>query len=528
MNKKVSRILALTCAAAMTITLLVGCGEKEDTTPGTSTTTESVAPSTQATVEPVVVSIISPDQGRVVKDNDPVIEEIGKRTNTKIELQLIPGTEFSSKYGIIIASGEYPDISRLGSFEFQKYAGQDVFLDLAPLLSDNAPNLMKNVKPEEWDLVRYQGKQYAAPYLNKAGKYTQMIRQDWLDNLGLKMPTTLEEFENVVKQFTVNDPDKNGKNDTYGIGGYGGWSTAMTNEFAPIFGAYGMQVNYNYVKDDKVYPAMISDEYKAAIEYITKLWSEKLIDPEIFTIKGDQASQKLAQSKSGTATTWWSVAPQTLIGQLKMEAITPTVKWNPIQGLKGPDGKSGMPSQGVIGGTVSISSECEHPVETLKLVDYLNSNEGFELSFYGIKGVHYTEVGKERTAEGDAGYKEKWLDSLSLLIGRPDLQFDTWSALTTNPSEIEDNRWKDAGYSYNLYQDLFYGLPKTEEETTLDPDVKKYEMEAFIKFVTGTTPISKWDEYVATWKTKGGQQVLDSKIKAYNELFTKTYTSGIK
>jgi putative aldouronate transport system substrate-binding protein len=47
------------------------------------------------------------------------------------------------------------------------------------------------------------------------------IRQDWLDNLGLKVPTTLAELDDVLYKFTFNDPDKNGKNDTYGLGGDG-------------------------------------------------------------------------------------------------------------------------------------------------------------------------------------------------------------------------------------------------------------------------------------------------------------------
>ncbi|MDF2923116.1 MAG: extracellular solute-binding protein family 1 [Paenibacillaceae bacterium] len=530
MNKSIRKMTALTGATAVACTLIAGCGKEEAAAPFTSASASSQpTASVPVSTEPVKLSIISPDSGRVVKEGNPVFQEIEKKTNTKIQLQLIPSSEFTSKYGVIIASGAYPDISRLNSFEFQKYAGQGAFLDLGPLLTkENAPNLLKNIKQEEWDLVKYQGKQYAIPYLNKAGKYVHIIRQDWLDNLGLTIPTNLQEYENVVRQFTKNDPDKNGKNDTYGIGGYGGWGGTITNDFSPIFGAYGMQPGYNYMKDNKVFPTMISDEYKAVVTYIAKLYSEKLIDPEIFTIKGDQAAQKLAQSKSGTATTWWSVPSQTLIGQLKMNTLTPAVKWNPVPGLKGPDGKSGMPFLGVIGGTVSISSKVKDPVAALKFIDYLNSDEGFETSFYGVKGVHYTEVGKDRTAAGDAGYKEKWLDSLSLMVGRPDLQFDKWPALTTNASEMEDNRWKNAGYNYNLYQDFFYGLPKTEEEVTLDPDLKKYEMEAFIRFVTGAAPLSQWDEYVSGWKTKGGLKVLESKIKAYNELFSKSYASGIK
>ncbi|MNG28501.1 hypothetical protein D3C84_1137720 [compost metagenome] len=55
----------------------------------------------------------------------------------------------------------------------------------------------------------------------------------------------------------------------------------------------------------------------------------------------------------------------------------------------------------------------------------------------------------------------------------------------------------------------------------------KYEEEMFIKFVTGKEPLSKWDDYVATWKRKGGNALLDSKIKTYNELRSGNVSPGM-
>ncbi|KRF03646.1 hypothetical protein ASG89_02470 [Paenibacillus sp. Soil766] len=93
--------------------------------------------------------------------------------------------------------------------------------------------------------------------------------------------------------------------------------------------------------------------------------------------------------------------------------------------------------------------------------------------------------------------------------------------------QIENNRFIESAAKYTLYQDIFYGIPLTDEQNSYGSDVAKYEEEMFIKFVTGKEPLSKWDEYVATWKKKGGKALLDSKIKTYNELRSGNVSPGI-
>ncbi|MNG27137.1 hypothetical protein D3C84_1122220 [compost metagenome] len=78
-----------------------------------------------------------------------------------------------------------------------------------------------------------------------------------------------------------------------------------------------------------------------------------------------------------------------------------------------------------------------------------------------------------------------------------------------------------------MISDIFYGIPATDEQNTLGPDVAKYEVEMFLKFVTGAEPLANWDAYVDGWKKKGGKSLLDSKIKKYNELKSSNVTSGI-
>ena len=170
-------------------------------------------------------------------------------------------------------------------------------------------------------MVKYKGEQYAIPYVNDPGKLLFFARQDWLNNLELKNPENIEEFTEMLRKFTYNDPDGNGENDTWGLTSYGSGNNEYLTSLSPIFGAFGMQPQQYYIKDNKVYASSISEEYKAAIEYISGLYKEKLIDPEIFLHKTDQAKQKLLQGKSGVFCAWWSTVPQVLLEQSKCKKL---------------------------------------------------------------------------------------------------------------------------------------------------------------------------------------------------------------
>lgn len=523
-----TRLAATLCAVSATAVLGAGCG---GSSPDASTEGRQPGDAGQTSSAPTTVSLIQPDLGRVWKDDNPVTKELEKRANVKLNVTMFPNNDFNSKFNVLAASGDIPDIVRLGSFDYQKYVDQGLFLDLSKYVDQYGPNLKKALKPELWELTKYKGKQFVIPYENVAGKEVPVVRKDWLDALGLKMPTDLGEFEAMLKAFTFNDPDKNGKNDTFGMGS----TNTYSETFMPVFGAFGIAPGFiggstpmnSYLKDDKIVPIAVSPEYRAAVEYLKKLWDAKVIDPELFTIKADQAQQKAAQGKIGYFTAWWSIAPQQLMQQLKMKEIVPGAKWEPIDpGIKGPEGKSGMLSFGNIGATVAISAKAKHPEAAIRFLDYLATDEGWEISHYGLKGTHYTSVTEPRTPEGQKAFDEKWLDPLSQLVSRADLT-DKAAAATKDPVQIENNRFIQAASRYTLYQDVFYGVPMTNEQQTYGPDVAKYEEEMLIKFITGETPLSNWNEYVDTWKKKGGKTLLDAKVKAYNELKSAKVTAGI-
>ena len=489
--------------------------------------------------EAVKLSIIMPEFGRIWRDDNPAIKEIEKITNTKLDVSLVAGGDnYTQKFSVLAASGGLPDIIRLEGFNYQKYADQGLFMDIEGLLSAHGPNLTSILKPESWEVVKWKGKTIGIPYQNTSGKVVTSVRTDWLANLGLSMPENLEEYAVMLEKFTLEDPDKNGSNDTYGMGSDGG---GTGNAFMPIYGAHGFQDGQTYIKDGKAYTANISEEYKNAIAFIKGLWDKKLIDPELFIIKSDQANQKLAQSKAGSFTSWWSI-PYVLMSDNKMPAITPEAEWEPIlPAITGADGKGGMKDMGMVGGTTHINVSSKNGEAAIKLLDFLISKESNYLSGYGIEGVHFerdperTEIdGVKILPEGRKALDEHWLDPIGQLVGTDiDMAKKAAEFVKKHPDPSVDpivNKYRVAfsGYAneYDLIVDDFYGLPITEEESKYGVDLVNYEQEMLIKFITGQASLDNWEQYVSDWKAKGGQAIRDSKINIYNDIKGANVTWG--
>lgn len=491
------RIIALIMAVCMLVALTAGCGKKEKVADGVTE-----------------VSFFAAAGGKVFLEDDPVIAEIEKKTNTKVTMNLVNAGTILSDFSILVASGDVPDVSQLVAFDYYQFVDQGIFLELDELVEKYGQNIKKAVGEEQahcWDVLRTDGKLYAIPKLTSAGKYILTAREDWMKKLGIETPQTLDAYVDMVRRFTTDDPDGNGKNDTYGISYAGaGNNSAYMWMFSPIFGAYGFQPQQYMIKGDKVVPTSVSDEYKEAVELITQLYKEKVIDQEIFIQKEDQARQKLVNSKSGAFLGWWSMVPNILLDQWKMNDVNPDAKWVILPAPKGADGQQGYISQPEIQCTVSIARNTKNPEAVMKLLDYLASDEGYSLATKGIEGVHYDPETGAVTEEGQKASTEKWLGALGMILSNVSVQEADWEKNTPD-------KWVyiKAAKDMPLYQSDMYSIV-TDEYNTIYPEIKKIEEEWFIKFVTGEKSLDDYDEYVKAWEKKGGLEMLESMVKEYN------------
>jgi putative aldouronate transport system substrate-binding protein len=232
--------------------------------------------------------------------NDMILyKNLEKETNVKVTWLVIPATNWNERKNILINSGDMPDIFYMNTYsadEIDRYGRQGLFLDLTPLIKQHGPWIQKMLddypitkpivlNPSDGKIYRIKGFHYRTE-MTGALAGTMFIYQPWLDKLGLKMPTTYLEFENMLRAFKTRDPNGNGRADEYPFVFANGWSgNSSLQQFFAMFG-YGYEgirptgSTFVETEDHKAVFVPGTENFKEAIIWLHKLFSEGLLAEE--------------------------------------------------------------------------------------------------------------------------------------------------------------------------------------------------------------------------------------------------------
>ncbi len=286
-----------------------------------------------------------------------------------------------------------------------------------------------------------------------------VVRKDWLDKLGLKAPTTLDELMQVAKAFTEKDPDGNGKADTFGFGGFVN-GQGIGDRFDFIFGAYGVPGVWSWANPAQFGLLVRNAEYPKALGYMKQLVDAKVIDPDWPTVKRDEFRARWKQGKFGIM--WEDFAA--LANQSNYAAFDknfPTAEWIALPAPKGP---SGQAAYGVYTGRGQIFAISKKAADAGKgeaiarLLEWMATDEGYFLLGFGTKDVNY-KIDKDGniTTEG-LDPKQAW----------------------TAPERQPFTQMRNQLVYYNTPQEIKARYPsyKTQNGRTMDPM-------AFLQFFQG-------------------------------------------
>ena len=191
------RFLSLVLALMLVVTL-VPLASAEDTEP---------------VFEEATLRLVLNVPAEVDLENNPIIQRVYERTGIKMEIEAPPQNSYWERTRVIVASGDYPDIMLQGTdVDMEKWAEEGILAELDDKIV-NYPNLMKNISAQQWSDTRAMstGKIVGVPRPNTYSRWGYIINETWLENLNLEAPKTVEEFIEVCRAFTFDDPDGNGK-----------------------------------------------------------------------------------------------------------------------------------------------------------------------------------------------------------------------------------------------------------------------------------------------------------------------------
>ncbi|MEK3725998.1 extracellular solute-binding protein [Paenibacillus sp. FSL H8-0034] len=414
------------------------------------------------------------------------------------------GPEYFTKLNLFAASGELPDYFNLDIPTMTRFADEGLIQPLDDMLK-LLPNAVSLFDPKDLESLKYKGHLYALPAgyrpepINGPNTGTLIFRQDWLDNLGLQQPKTLSELHDVLEAFTKNDPDKNQKNDTYGLGGVR--ANNMDPNFGVIFGAFGVIPSFWHERNGQLKQGMVLPEAKEALALLQQWYKEGIIDPESLITEKKQLDEKIINSKIGVFEGQaMDVDPKQPLGN-SLRKVTPTAKFNFLAPPIGPKGLSGWNEKSPSNNNISsVSSNFKNTEALMKLLDWSVSdkpNGGFSLVTYGKEGEHFTyDKEKNRILQKVSSYSELYEQGYSNPVRFLFVTDRRWTSDETIVALESSNK--------NLIKNSFW---KTVPAQFDYPELGKLWAEYYSKIVSGTYSIDKWDEFVQKYYQQGGKLI---------------------
>lgn len=452
---------------------------------------------------------------------------------------------FVQKLNVTLASGELPDVILVNPSQLKQLAESDMIMDMTPYYEEYGSDLLKKVYTQEGDgllnSVTFNGKLMAIPDMVSMVETTQClwIRQDWLDNLGLEVPKTMDDLLNVIEAFTTQDPDGNGKDDTYGLPItkelYGG---AMALE--GFFSAYGAYPNIWVENDegDLVYGS-VQPEVKDALAKLAELYKAGYLDKEFGIKDGGKVSENVVAGMYGIdyGQQWNPMWP--LINNHNND---PDADWTafPIVGMEGETPK--VPLSFNSSRYFAVRKGYEHPEALVKMCNLhmeLNWGETNDFNKYYMP-VENGGVGVWKFSPVTPFPPFKNYDAFVAIDDAR--KNNTLDQLTGEPKVIQANieayengdeaMWgweriygEEGAFSIlreyldndQLLREKFVGAP-TDTMTERLSTLRKMEVEEFIKIIMGESSIDAFDEFVDNWYNLGGEDITNEVNEWYDSL----------
>lgn len=313
----------------------------------------------------------------------PVAKVAEERTGYKVQYDMLPADKPMDKLNLLIASAEPYDAITINNEKatFTDYANKGALVDLTPLIDKYGPNIKASVSKQSLDAFTVNGKIYAIP--NRSSEFSGaslLIRTDWLDKVGMKMPTTLDELTAVLKAFKEKDP-----------GGLGDKGTPLTIRgdlpiIENIAGAFGIPNHWNVV-DGKLVQRPVASGFKDYLTYVADLYKQGLLDKEFAVNKDATMKEKFTSGRAGVIVAGWYDVPA--LGDALKKNL-PDAKYAYVPALKGKDGKIGLSASSGFDRITFIPKSAKHPEDAIKWINAKLEKDTFKLIAIGEEGKHHT------------------------------------------------------------------------------------------------------------------------------------------
>ncbi|WP_018884560.1 extracellular solute-binding protein [Paenibacillus massiliensis] len=430
-------------------------------------------------------------------ESSSILAQLEEKTNTDLSVSWVPSSSYTDKLSATVASGELPKafvaLEPKASFIINA-ARSGMFWEVGPYLS-SYPNLSK-MSDVVLNNVSIDGKIYGLYRERDLARFGLMIRQDWLDHLGLEPPKNLDELYEVLKAFANQDPDQNGRQDTVGLAvGMQGNNIAGFKDILVYMGG----PNEWELKDGQMIPAHMTEAYMDTLKFYKRLYDEKLINQDFALVQDGRTVMY-----KGKAGLWIDNMIDGKNIEENIKKVVPEAKIDLINRIAGPNGDATRAGAGFLGmymipkTSVKTEEELKH---ILSYFDKVSEKEIQNLLKYGVEGMQYTLESGQYVQSTDAKARAEMTDSSQFMI----LQ-----------NEIENYGTELEQLSTELFKDnATFATPNpaapfiSNTAIELGNELNKIIQDATVKFIMGTASEQEWQQAVDKWLQGGGSKIIE-------------------
>lgn len=573
-KKNLDKLLAALLISAMAVGM-VGCGSEEQTEKPAENNEESAVksemPAESSTQnveedayfnaegypicdEPITIKVSGQNQGTEGWNNTEMVAEIEKQFGIVMDCSELQKEAWETQFTLMIASDEVPDLilnPNRDLPEINKYGLEGYFLPLNEYL-DYMPNFkafLEKYPDYKAFLTCDDGNIYGLTAFNE-NPVTRLsrsfINRTWLENVNMEYPTNVDELYEVFKAFKEQDANGNGdKDDEIPLSG----DLTTLVPFLHAYGIFSDDVTYSPIldSDGKVMFGQATDNFKAFLQYMHKLYEEGLYDVDALIQASSEFDAKCREERVGAYTT--GAAPFVHAGQ----GLEYDINWEYLAWLTSDynDVNAAVYNSGISGNVkIVVSADTEYPEAVCRLIDYFYSDQGSITASRGFENISCEMVENDidptqkevRMIEdfGDAySSAEEYRYKKAIINEGFNVRKIYYGTVFQIMESMSDEQlaegvkegliftWSDSmeiGRRKLTPVDVFPKLTYTSEEndrlSTLKTDITMYVVQACGQFIIGELDIEKeWDNYISTLKSIGMDELISIEQSAYDRAY---------
>ncbi len=525
------KLLALTIAALMMLTLLVSCtsdAPAESTAPADTSEAGDAAEGDAAVSEGYTMPFAEPQTVKILTAESysgaslpetGVWQDFEEQTNVTIEWDLIVASDYPQVAAVRLSAGtDLGDIARLPNMDTDsKYQESGLFIPLNDLMAQygvEIPRVFEERPDIKAQLSNGDGEVYfiSDRYMPTTVQRHIILNYDWLEALDAEVPTTTDEFYDLLVRFRDEDPNGNGEADEIPL------TTTMDNIHGVMAPAFDLDLESGFTvsEDGSVHSSYTDPKLLDYLEYMNMLYSEKLLDQELPTKTMELIDSNVAADKAGSVLSWsWHMMTFSQLVEGYVLSDEEAGRWRGIMPLEGPDGFKQLYTRPELGSQFGITAESEQPEVAYKVLDYFYNQDRIDTNNWGVEGVNWEMVDGEKQAT-EAHKTDPEVDRVSGRGHGPIVwqDSDTSYALLAQWHVDIDMELQD--YFAPSFPFVYGTADETDALSDFSTEMQVFAKEKILAFITGSESLDGFDAYVAELEAMGINDVLAVKQAQYD------------